>query len=192
MVLTIGHSNHGYANFLELLRGAGAEAVVDVRSVPYSRRVPHFNGKSLQLALPQADIEYHYLGQRLGGRPLHPHLYRNGRADYERMAEQPDFLQGLEAVEALGRSRIPALMCAERDPLDCHRCLLVARSLAARGATLAHVLANGSTQSQEAIEDRLLAVTHAAEADLFANRAQRLALAYARRAGAVAYADPAH
>lgn len=189
MVLTIGHSNHDYRSFLELLRGAGADTVIDVRSVPYSRRVPHFNGKALQLALPQAEIEYHYLGQRLGGRPLDPHLYRNGRADYQRMAEQPDFLQGLEAVEALERTRTPVLMCAERDPLDCHRCLLLARVLAARGAALAHVLADGSTQSQQAIDDRLLAVTHAGEADLFATRAQRLAMAYAQRAGAVAYAE---
>ncbi len=191
MVLTIGHSNHAYARFLELLRGAGANTIIDVRSRPYSRRVPQFNGKSLQATLPQAAIEYHYLGQRLGGRPAHPHLYRNGRADYQRMAEQPDFLQGLESVEALERSRVPVLMCAERDPLDCHRCLLVARALAARELVVSHILFDGTLQSHQQIEDRLLARSNARSDDLFATRAERLALAYAQRAGAVAYVQPA-
>jgi uncharacterized protein (DUF488 family) len=190
-VLSIGHSNHAYARFLELLRGAGVDAIVDVRSVPHSRRVPHFNLRSLELQLPRDGIEYHYLGRHLGGRPAMPELFRNGRADYERMAQTPEFRGGLDAVQALTDRHAPALMCAERDPLDCHRCLLVARALAARGTAVAHILADGDIATQVQIEDRLLELSGARDADLFASRGERIALAYADRAGGVAYAAPA-
>ena len=183
MLLTIGHSNHAYARFLEMLRGAAADAVIDVRSLPYSRRVPHFNGKTLQAALPQAGIEYHYLGQRLGGRPPEPDDIEMAAPITSAWPNSRIFCSGSKPSRH-SAFRTPVLMCAERYLLDCHRCLLVGRALAARGATLAHILADGSTASQQAIEDRLLAVTHVAEADLFATRGERrLTLAYGAGAG---------
>ena len=191
MVLTIGHSNHSYDRFVELLRAAGADVVLDIRSVPYSRRVPHFNSKRLPATLARDGIEYRYLGGPLGGRPSDPSLYRNGHADYERMAQTPGFLQGLEAVESLERAHRPALMCAERDPLDCHRCLLVARALAERAVSASHIMADGALVSQQQIEDRLLAQADLPDQDLFATRAERLASAFTRRAGAKAYRQPA-
>jgi hypothetical protein len=76
-------------------------------------------------------------------------------------------------------------LCAEREPLDCHRCLLVGRALTERGLTLGHARADGTIEPHAATEDRLLALA-GDETDLFRDRAERLAHAYRRRAHAVA------
>src|SRR5262249_59706260 len=79
------------------------------------------------------------------------------------------------------------LMCSERDPLDCHRCLLVARALAARGVAVGHILHDGRIESHAATERRLLECA-GEDSDLFVTgQDERLAAAYRRRARAVAY-----
>ena len=94
---------------------------------------------------------------RLGGRPANPALYRDGIADYEAMAGTADFRAGLDRVIAeMGQHRL-CLMCSEREPLDCHRCLLVGRALARRGFTIGHILGDGSIEPHSATEERLLA-----------------------------------
>ena len=80
-------------------------------------------------------------------------------------------------------------MCAEREPLDCHRCLLVTRALAELGFAVGHVLADGAIEPHGQTEERLIALARA-PADLFADRDQRLAAAYARRTGTAAYRRP--
>jgi uncharacterized protein (DUF488 family) len=154
VVYTIGHSNHPIERFLELLRGAGITAVADVRSVPYSRRWPQFGRPRLERSLAAAGIAYVYLGAELGGRPADPALLRDGKPDYERMAGTPAFRSGIDRViDGARRYRI-ALMCAEREPLDCHRFLLVSRQLCARGVTPRHILTDGSIEPHDVTEQR--------------------------------------
>lgn len=187
-LLTIGHSNHPIDRFLTLLNGAGVTAVVDVRSQPSSRRYPWFSAGRLREALAREDIAYVPMGDALGGRPRDPGLYRDGVADYEAMARMPEFQAGIDRVMAgLQRFRL-CLMCAEREPLECHRCLLVAPALTARGLALGHILADGSIVPHAAIEERLLAL--AGGDDLFSDPAARLAEAYRRHAKAVAFRAP--
>ena len=153
---------------MALLTGAGVTAIADVRSVPFSRWCPWFSAKALAERLAGERIAYIALGDALGGRPRDPMLYREGVADYEAMAARPEFAAGLARVmDATARRRV-CLLCAEREPLDCHRCLLVGRALCER-----------------ATEERLLALA-GDEADLFRDHADRLAHAYRRRAQAVA------
>jgi uncharacterized protein (DUF488 family) len=188
-LLTIGHSNQPIERFLALLRDAGVTAVADVRSQPFSRRYPWFSEKRLRPSLESEGIAYMPMGEALGGRPRDPALFCDGVADYQAMAAVPEFRTGIgRVIEAAGRWRV-CLMCAEREPLDCHRCLLVAPALAARGLSIGHILGDGSILSHQAIEERLLA-GEAAD-DLFAaDRASRLAQAYRRRAGKVAFRPP--
>jgi uncharacterized protein (DUF488 family) len=183
-VLTIGHSNLPADRFLALLEGAGVTAVADVRSVPRSRRFPWFSGTRLAGRLAEADIAYVPMGDALGGRPRDPALYRDGVADYEAMAATPAFRAGLEDVTAQARRHRVCLMCAEREPLDCHRCLLVSRVLAEHGIVIGHILVDGTIEPHAATEERLLA--GAGKPDLFKDRAARLADAYRRRARAIA------
>jgi uncharacterized protein (DUF488 family) len=154
VVYTIGHSNHPIERFLELLRGAGITAVADVRSIPYSRRWPQFGRPRLERTLTASGIAYVYLGAELGGRPADPALLRDGKPDYERMAAAPAFRGGIDRViDGARRYRI-ALMCAEREPLECHRSLLVSRQLRARGLAPLHILADGSIEPDDITEQR--------------------------------------
>jgi uncharacterized protein (DUF488 family) len=184
-LLTVGHSNRSAEDFLSLVKNAGVTAVVDVRSVPFSRRFPWFSGRTLVERLAARGIGYVALGDALGGRPADPALYCDGIADYEAMAETTAFRDGLARLNDETRNNRVCLMCSEREPLDCHRCLLVGRVLARRGCSIGHILDEGSIEPHAATEDRLLAKTGSGD-DLFHDRAARLAEAYRRRARAVA------
>jgi uncharacterized protein (DUF488 family) len=192
MVFTIGHSTHSYERFIALLQHAGITAVADIRTSPHSRHSPQFNRGALAARLRADGIAYSFLGEELGGRPKARAFYRAGIADYERMASAAAFQRGLvRVIEGARKYRI-ALMCAEQDPLDCHRCLLVARALQERGMAAGHILSDGRTVSQSEIEDRLLSMSGRGQDDLFSSRAERLASAYREQARKVAFAEPLH
>ena len=186
-VFSIGHSNIPAARFAAMLQDAAVTAVADVRSVPNSRRFPWFSQKALAAQLNDIGIAYTAMGDTLGGRPRAEGLYRDGVADYEAMAKQPEFCDGLDRLQQLMAHSRVCLMCAEREPLDCHRCLLVARRLAERGLGVGHILHDGTIEPHAATEQRLLALDGEAR-DLFAaGQDERLAAAYRRRARTVAF-----
>jgi uncharacterized protein (DUF488 family) len=187
---TIGHSTHSRERFVALLRSANVTAVADVRTSPHSRHYPHFNRDDLREELRSDGISYVFLGKELGGRPSERRFYCEGVADYEKMAQTPEFSKGLDRViEGTKKYRI-ALLCSERDPLDCHRCLLVGRALAQRGVRVSHILDDGRTVSHSEIEDKLLEISGRTGDDLFAPCEERLAAAYRERARKVAFAEP--
>jgi uncharacterized protein (DUF488 family) len=188
-VLTVGHSTHSWERFAALLQSAGVTAIADVRTSPYSRRFPHFSREELDKELRLEGISYVYLGKELGGRPIESSFYRDGVADYEKMARADEFNKGLDRVVEGARKHRIALMCSEHDPLDCHRCLLVARALAERGSRVSHILSHGEIVTHAQIEDKLLEISGRGAEDLFAPRAERLAAAYRDRARKVAYAQ---
>src|SRR5580692_4311185 len=186
-LFSIGHSNIPADRFIALLRKAGVDAVADVRSTPYSRVFPWFSRKPLEQRLAAEGIVYLPCGGSLGGRPREQSLYRDGVANYEAMARDAEFQDGLGRLQNDARQHRVCLMCAEREPLDCHRCLLVARALSERGLTIGHILHDGTVEPHAATERRLFALTGASD-DLFVTgQDERLAAAYRRRARAVAY-----
>jgi uncharacterized protein (DUF488 family) len=186
-LFTIGHSNISAERFTAMLRGAGVAAVADVRSVPASRFCPWFSQKTLAPLLAKATINYLFFGDELGGRPRDKSLYCDGIADYEAMAQRPDFQAGIERLLAGARKQCLCLMCSEREPLDCHRCLLVARALAGRGVTIGHILHDGGIESQAATERRLLELAGEDNGLFATGQNEGLAAAYRRRARAVAF-----
>jgi uncharacterized protein (DUF488 family) len=189
MLYTIGHSNHEIAVFLGLLRRHGVTAVGDVRSQPHSRWVPQYSREALEAALTDAGIAYVFLGKELGARSDNPACYRDGKVQYDRLAEEPIFAEGIgRVVQGMQRYKI-ALMCAEKDPLDCHRALLVARRLFETGVAVSHIHADGGLEGQQAMESRLLALCKLPEKDLFTGRAEFVAEAYRLRGERVAYQE---
>jgi uncharacterized protein (DUF488 family) len=184
MLRTIGHSNLPADRFIELIGNAGVTAIADVRSVPFSRWCPWFSAKALAERLARTGIAYLSFGEALGGRPRDPALYRDGVVDYEAMAATSAFRGGLERLIEETKSHRLCLMCSERDPLSCHRFLLVGRALAERGLPPGHILADGSIEPHAATEQRLLQVA-GGPPDLLRDDAQRLADAYSRRARAI-------
>jgi uncharacterized protein (DUF488 family) len=188
-VFTIGHSTHSADAFLALLRMHNVDAVADVRSSPFSRFNPQFNRQSLEQFLKTNGIRYVFLGRELGARSEDPACYENGRVQYARLAQTPSFQNGLERVVNGARSYRIALMCAEREPLECHRTLLVAKALAERGHPVIHIHGDGHLEAHEAAMERLLDRVGLPKADFFQSKDDLLSQALARQEEQVAYVD---
>ena len=155
-LFTIGHSNHSIDDFITLLQTHGITAVADVRSHPYSRYLPHFNKSELEAALQHVGIEYRFLGQELGARPNESSCYVDGKALYEKIAATPLFARGIKRLINGVKTHRIALMCAERDPITCHRSILVCQHLRNFDIKINHILNDGSLESHNALEERLL------------------------------------
>ena len=188
-VFTIGHSNHSPESFVELLAQHGVDEVIDVRSSPSSRYLPHFNHDVLSQILDDVGIDYVFLGGQLGGRPPGPSYYdADGRVLYDRVSDTEFFDDGIGQVVRVADERRVALMCAEKDPLDCHRTLLLAQSLVKRGVAVGHILADGGVEDHIAALNRLVDMLKLPpNGDMFRSRDEVIAEAVARQAKKVGY-----
>ena len=154
-LFTIGHSNQALDHFLSLLQQQGIEAVADVRTVPWSRYVPHFNAKALGAALASQGIGYVPLGRELGGRPAGDEFYdEQGHVLYGRLAVSAAFKDGLDQVLALARTSRIVLLCSEEDPARCHRHLLIGRVLRHRGVPISHIRRDGCIETESELAAR--------------------------------------
>jgi len=192
IVFTIGHSNHPIQKVLSLLALHQINAVADVRSSPFSRINPQFNRGELQKVLNDAEVRYVFLGKELGARSDDPACYENDKVQYQRLAKTKQFQSGLERVIEGANSYRVALMCAEKNPLHCHRTILVARELAKRGLGVMHILADGSLEAHEDCINRLLTELGVLAEDMFLSRAQIEEAAYTKQAEKIAYVRSGH
>ena len=186
-VYTIGHSNHEFAKLLALLRLHDVTAVGDVRSAAYSKRYPQFSREPLEKALREAGIAYVFLGKELGARSDDPSCYEKGSVKYERLARTALFQSGLDRVERGLEQFTLALLCAEKEPLHCHRTLLVARNVEERGIRVEHILEDGSVEPHTQTVSRLLHLLHEPETDLFRSHEQIVNEAYEKWGDKIAY-----
>ena len=156
-LFTLGHSNQEMSDFLGTLLRHEIKVVCDVRSRPGSFRFPQFNREPLEARLTAAKIRYEFCGEQLGGRPLDPQFYlANGLVDYSKRRRAPSFIEAVDKAIALARERKTAILCAEEDPLHCHRFLLICPALVARGVAPVHLRRGGAAETQRDAEDRLL------------------------------------
>ena len=188
-ILTVGHSNHAADAFLQLLVRHGVDEVVDVRSAPYSRYASQFNHEALQNALEAIGIAYAYLGGELGGRPADRSSYdADGRARYDRVADSDEFDDGIRRVIRAADEGQVALLCTEKEPLECHRTLLVARNLVERGVAVGHILADGGLEPHDDAMSRLVQIHKLPpDGDMFRTRDDVIAEALERQAHKFAY-----
>jgi uncharacterized protein (DUF488 family) len=187
-VLTIGHSNHSFDDFARLLQQHGVTALADVRSAPFSRFVPQYNRNALQDGLTERGIRYVFLGRELGARTDDRTCYVDGRVQYSRLAKTTAFEAGIDRVMKGARGERIAIMCAEKDPLDCHRTLLVAQALVNHGVAVDHILADGRLEPHHDALLRLLDVWDL-RADLFRSDDELIAEALGRQEQRIAYVD---
>lgn len=155
-LFTIGHSNHSIDALIELLQQHGITAVADVRSHPYSRFLPHFNQSALKAGLLREGIQYVFLGRELGARPTDRSCYVDGKASYEKIAATELFAEGIKRILKGSENYKISLMCAEKDPITCHRAILVCQHLRESGLEIKHILNNGDLEYHKHLEDRLL------------------------------------
>jgi uncharacterized protein (DUF488 family) len=197
VLYTVGHSNLDFTEFLKLLKNGAVELLVDVRSRPQSARFPQFSQQVLERSLENESISYLFLGEELGGRPDAPDAYRpDGLVDYRVRRNSYAFRSGLDRVLMELEQHPLALMCAEEDPLECHRFLMVCPELVRAGVHPLHIRKGSRIETQEAAETRLLeshGFGDVAENTLFpAARAEALEQAYDLQARKSAFrVDPA-
>lgn len=186
-IFTIGHSVHDVDHFLDLVTEHGVTAIADVRSVPSSRFTPQFNRATLPRALRTVDVRYAFLGKELGARSDDPTCYEHGQVRYERLAGTTTFADGIARLRAGMRTETIALMCAEQEPLDCHRAILVARVLTDSGVAVAHIHGDGRLETHRDAMQRLKVDLGLDRATLFDSADELLDEALSRQERRIAY-----
>ena len=176
-ILSIGHSVRPFNDFCTFAQRYGVSAIADVRSIPFSKFTPQFNQDILMSDLPRAGLFYVPLGEALGGRqPDAPP--RKDVNYFARVSSRPAFEAGLKRLEKGIRMHKIAMMCAEEDPIDCHRCRLVSRALKVRGVRVGHIVDETTLISHDALEEALLKRYNKGKADLFLSPNEALDAAY--------------
>lgn len=187
-LFTIGHSNQTQEEFIALLHLHHITAIADVRSMPFSRHTPQFNRDALQHVLKQAGIAYVFLGNQLGARPTAASCYQAGKVDFHAVGKAEFFQDGLARVRAGAANFNLALMCAEKDPIQCHRTILVCRNLRAPNVTIKHIMEDGELEDNRDTETRLLRLFKIAPT-FFQTPEEDIEIAYDRQADRIAFRD---
>ena len=189
-IFSIGHSNHSIDKFLSLLENSEINMVVDVRSAPFSRMFPQFNQETLKKSLSDNSIGYLFLGDQIGGRSNDPDDYLDGQVLYKALANKEAFKTGIERLkEGSAKYRI-ALMCSEKEPLDCHRTLLVSQALASSDIVVGHIHADGTVEAHGDALGRLLSLHNRSSPDLFTDDTVRVQEALTLQEKKIAYQIP--
>ncbi len=183
---TIGHSTHALGFFLSLLDRHHITAVADVRSAPFSRQNPQFNRDALAQALREADIEYVFLGADLGARSKDPGHYVDGKVQYERLENSAAFKRGIARILSGMEEYRVAILCAEKDPITCHRGILISRVLTTNDVPVRHILATGELEEHSDSVRRLVREVGLAENDMFRPWDEAVSEAYRRRESEIA------
>ena len=185
---TIGHSNHSIERFIELLKVHRITAIGDVRSSPYSRFNPQYNREYLHKCLKQNEIAYVFLGQELGPRSEDPSCYVDGKVQYDRLAGTEAFKHGIERLGNGMKTYRIALLCAEKDPIMCHRMILVCRALRSQPIEIGHIIEDGTIESLSESELRLVRALKLPQLRLFDTVEDLIQRAYDTQGNKIAYA----
>ncbi len=189
---TIGHSTHTVDRFIELIRMHLIAAVCDVRSNPYSKFNPQYNRENIQRELKKNNISYVFLGKELGPRSDDPECYVDGKVQYDRLAKTALFKQGINRLkDGIASFRI-ALMCAEKDPVMCHRTILVCRQLRSEDIGIYHILEDGSLEENSDLDKRLMKMLRIPQLQLFESTEELVERAYQIQGQKIAYSAVAN
>ena len=191
VIYTIGHSNHALDAFISLLKKHKINAIADVRSVPYSSYNSQFNREILVETLKANQIHYIFFGQELGARSENPDCYLDGQVQYEWLAELDSYKYAIERIISGASKYNIALMCSEKEPLDCHRTILVAKSLVVKNCIVKHILFDGLIEEHEDTVGRLLEMTNLANDELLRSYDERVNEAFKKRENKIAYIETA-
>ncbi|MDA1053611.1 MAG: DUF488 domain-containing protein [Planctomycetota bacterium] len=186
-LFTIGHSSRSLEELVSSLHAHSITAVCDVRSAPYSKYKPHFTRDVFADSLKQEGIDYVYLGRELGGRPSDPACYCDGRVQYDLVMQTDAFRGGIRRLQEGLKSYRIALMCAERDPITCHRMILVCHYLRSADCEIVHIIDSAHPETQHDSERRLLRLVGIPEKDLFSGFDEMVEDAYCIQANRIAY-----
>ncbi len=156
-VYTIGYAGFSIEDFVEMLREHNVSALVDVRSSPFSGYHHVYNKDQLKQTLSSAHIYYRNYAQEFGARQPERSYYPKGYLDFELFAQSSVFRNGVRKIEdSMEQGFCFALMCAEIEPIDCHRAILVARAFADHGYEVIHLRPKNGPLTHQELELQLL------------------------------------
>ena len=186
-IYTIGYAAHTIESFIEALKNFNITAVADVRSQPYSRYKPDFNRENIDRDLSANGIEYVFLGNNIGARIKAPECYKNGQVVYDLISSHPLFQDGIDRLLKGVEKYTIALMCAEKDPINCHRTILICKNLKRYKIEILHILDINKCEKHVDTEFRLMKTFNLEQPDFFLKDSERLAEAYSRQEEKIAY-----
>ena len=157
IIYTIGYSGFSINAFIDTLKRHGIRLVIDVRSSPYSSFYPDYNMDTLKATLLKNGIYYRNYADEFGARQNNKALYAEGYLDFNLHCQSEAFIKGVtKLIDSLAQGYTFALMCAEKEPIRCHRTIMVSRRFFEKGYTIIHILPNGAYTTQQDIEQKLL------------------------------------
>ena len=156
IVYSVGHSNREADEFVRILQSFSIDVIVDVRSAPYSKHCPQFNKEAIDQTLRSSDIKYLFLGKELGAKPDDQSCYEGRRVSFEKLKSSDLFQKGISRIlEGITRYKI-AIMCSEKEPINCHRAILISRVLVEKGISVMHILNETESLAHKDLETELL------------------------------------
>lgn len=187
-IYTIGHSNTPFDKFSYYLTDYSIDTIVDVRSTPMSSRYPEYNIDALRQSLKNLGIDYIFMGHQLGARTNDLSCYENKKVIYSKLAKSKDFLEGINRLKkGASLDRTLSIMCAEGNPLDCHRAILISRELDRIGIKSRHILRDGDCIKAEEFNFLLLSKFGLEQDEIFRTYEERLDEAYLLQEERIAY-----
>lgn len=193
LLYTIGYTGFSLSDFLNALKSRNINVVIDVRSSPFSERYKDYNKSNLEQILPQNEIYYRNYAREFGARQANPQFSPNGYLDFEIFASSPQFSEGISKIRnSLEKGYQITLLCAEKEPINCHRTILVARAFSRLGYEIRHIIPNQREKTQQDIEAQLLTMYYPLgnQLDFFAppiDESEMLSYAYRKQNEKIGY-----
>ena len=193
-VFTIGYTAFDTEQMIKVLKAHNIHCLIDVRTVPASAHLPQYNRSILETVLKKAGIRYRHYPE-FGARQEDSKWYNTeGYLDFERYMESEAFKSGIHKVqEGMRLGYRFTLMCAEKDPINCHRAIMVARGFSKAGNDVAHIRVDSTgrdyLETQQELERRLM-LKHGDNPDqmsLFETMDERIERAYRKQNEAIGY-----
>lgn len=157
-IYTIGYTSYLFDNFIETLIKYNITSLIDVRSTPFSQHYSDYNKGAIEIALKRSGILYRNYAHEFGARQENKAFYsEGGYLDFSKFMSSKQFLEGIDKVrKGVEKGYVFALMCAEKDPINCHRSIMIGKGFKAFGYNVNHIKSDGNVETQNELEKRLL------------------------------------
>jgi len=155
---TIGYAGYNTNDFIDVLKRYSINALIDVRSNPFSSHFPVYNMDILEQTLKRNNIHYRSYANEFGAQQPERCFYTpQGYLDFEIFTASEKYNHGYQRIEdGLMKDYVFALMCSEKDPMDCHRSIMISKTFNDNGYSVHHLLPDNKFMTQLDVEKRLL------------------------------------
>ena len=160
-IYTIGYSAFSIDEFIETIKNFGISCVIDVRTSPFSNYYADYNKDTLERTLKEHNILYRNYANEFGARQTDLMFYTGDIVDFDKFIKSDQFLEGVSKVnKGIERGYSFVLMCAEKDPIKCHRSIMLGKGFSENGFDVKHIVSKTEIESQRELEERLLEMYH--------------------------------